>query len=59
MSKNQTMTPIEYAAYRRLNKAGTLVYTQTTEHEKRALTRLVEKGLALEAKGGWAGKKEG
>jgi hypothetical protein len=53
MDRSRSMTTIEYTAYRRIRADVTLNHSQTTEHEKKALNRLVKKGLVLEIEGGW------
>lgn len=53
MDKSQSMTTLEYTAYRRIRADVTLTHAQTTGYEKKALNRLVKKGLVLVIEGGW------
>jgi hypothetical protein len=47
------MTTFEYTTYCRIRADVTLTHDQTTGHEKKALNRLVKKGLVLKIEGGW------
>lgn len=58
MDRDQSMTTMEYVAYRRLQKEKTIGQDKATAQEKKALNRLVKKGLVLAIEGGWRLKDE-
>ena len=50
---DESMTTMEYAAYRRIKHNISLKHFETTKYEKRSLGSLVKKGLVIKTEDGW------